>query len=74
MGVALLAGADLRDLRDATTDYADGYRAGYERARLDAHHAAAKAQRESKPVLDAIYEIAPPRALREPNGLDYRGG
>lgn len=71
----------MRDLRDATTDYADGYRAGLAAAAAECRRIeAALLAAPAAPVDAAAHYHNAARAIdglkprREPTGMEYRGG
>ena len=60
--------------REITTDFADGFRAGFELARLQIGDAVEKALASHTSIRKAIKSVEVPAPMREATGLEYRGG
>ena len=64
----------MTDLKDASSDYAEGYRGGFEDARQAILRAVMEAVMDGRSVRAAVMAVPLPPALREPTGLEYRAG
>jgi hypothetical protein len=60
--------------KEITTDFADGFRTGFELARTQLQAAVEKALTEHTSVRKAMKSVEVPAPMREPTGLEYRGG
>ena len=57
-----------------TTDFAEGFRSGFEVARQEIERAVEKALAAGTSVRKAIKGVEVPAPMREATGLEYRGG
>lgn len=57
-----------------TTDFAEGFRIGFEVARQEMERVVREALAEGKSVRKAISGVEVPAPMRELTGLEYRGG
>lgn len=63
-----------RAMKDATSDFGDGYRQGFETAKQMILDAVLSALADGRSAQKAILSVQLPPALREPTGLEFRGG
>lgn len=59
---------------EITTDFADGFRMGFEVARREIARAVEEALADYRSVRKAIRGVEVPEPMREATGLEYRGG
>ena len=64
----------LKSYKEITTDFADGFRTGFEAARREIEQAVEQALTNYTSVRKAIKGVKAPAAARELTGLEYRGG
>lgn len=57
-----------------TTDFAEGFRVGFEMARQEIERAVEEALANHTSVRKAIKGVELPAPMREATGLEYRGG
>ena len=57
-----------------TTDFADGFRVGFQAARIQIERAVEEALANYTSVRKAIRNVEVSAPMREPTGLEYRGG
>ena len=73
-GARLCMGHGLVNMTDeVTTDYVDGFRAGFQIARTELQMAALKAMEEGRSVMKAMNKVDPPVLKRRVSACDGNG-